>query len=331
MQFIEAGQNFSFNYTTYDQNTGLFVAFSVYNVTTGSAVFVQKINGANIGFGCYSADLMGVAAQTYLIIGLVYTDGTYTTIDTTRAPTADVFQVLQSTTTFFGFALAAFDLASGLDVKATVYKMTSGSPVLDSTDVMTEVLAGVYFGSFSGSVGNTYQIISLVYTDNTFTTPDLSYSPSAQGYDSIHLTPNILVTGTATLTGVNDGEGFGFNPRQPILPPLRFTQGDDFIAFLTAVNGNDGSPIDLTGASFQTIIRESNGNGNLLIPNGQHEANADQVNFRGQFTLTLANADTLLCGLGAHKELLTIITIGTTSVMFRAFNSLQVYPATPFA
>lgn len=115
-----------------------------------------------------------------------------------------------------------------------------------------------------------------------------------------------------------------------IEPSIQFTQGDTAQLYITYVDGY-GNPIDLTGATFQTLINESNGNGILSIPNSQHEANADQVNFRGECIITLTSLNTSACGLGMHKEILTQMTIGSTTVMFRGFNTLLVYPPVPYA
>lgn len=329
MNLVQSGQSFSFNYTTYDENPSLFIAFSIYNVTTGTPIFVSKINAQYAALGAYVATLIPAAGQTYLIIGLVYTDGTYATVDSTRSPTAQVFQSIQVGVPFFGFAYASYDQLTNLNLQGSVYDLTLGSPVFVTHPAMVSVINGVYFGSYNGMRGHTYQVVSAVYTDNSFSTPNLNYAPGCDEYEYIQPTPNILVTGVATLIGESDGLG-GFNHVQPIQPPLRITQGDDALFFLTCVDG-DGNPVDLTGAIFQSFVNEANGHGILSIPNNQHFANPDQINFAGQFQLTLNEVNTQACGQGSHKELLTLVTIGSTSVMFRAPNSLQVYLATPFA
>lgn len=115
-----------------------------------------------------------------------------------------------------------------------------------------------------------------------------------------------------------------------IQPPLKLTQGDNAIFFLTAVDG-DGNPIDLTGATFQTFIDAPNGQGVITIPNSQHIANPDQINYTGQFSVEITQSDSESFGLGNHKEILTQVTIGSNQVFFRGFNSLQVYAPTPFS
>lgn len=201
MQIVASGQKFSFNYTAYDQNAGLFIAFTVYDVTTGTAVFLQKITSAYSNFGAYMADYTPSGLASYLVIGIVYTDNTYTTVDNTRSPSAQIFQVAQTSSIYFPFAYASYDLDTILNLRASIYRMTSGTPVLLGTASMVEVAFGVYFGSYTGVIGNTYQAISVVYTDNTFTTPDPDRAAGCDGFDSIHLVPNIVVSGTATLRG----------------------------------------------------------------------------------------------------------------------------------
>lgn len=112
-----------------------------------------------------------------------------------------------------------------------------------------------------------------------------------------------------------------------IQPPINFTQGDTALLNLTAIDGNQ-NPIDLTGATFTTLINGSNG---IVIsfPNSQHTANPDQVNSMGQYVLALSTSDTASCGLGNHKEIITQIVIGATTVYYRGFNTLQVYPPVP--
>lgn len=114
-----------------------------------------------------------------------------------------------------------------------------------------------------------------------------------------------------------------------IQAPIQFTQGDSAVLNLTATDG-DGNPIDLTGATFQTLVNGINNGTPVVFPNSQHEANSDQVSNTGQYTLTLSEDDTASCGLGSHKEILTQITIGGNSVYYRGFNTLQVYAPVPF-
>lgn len=112
-------------------------------------------------------------------------------------------------------------------------------------------------------------------------------------------------------------------------PTVQITQGDNVSLILTAVDGN-GIPVDLTGATFVSTMSAPLGE-YVQIPTDQHVANPDQVNFKGQFTLTLTIDNTMAISAGLHKELLTSITSGGATVYFRGFNLMNVYSAVPFA
>lgn len=107
---------------------------------------------------------------------------------------------------------------------------------------------------------------------------------------------------------------------------INFTQGDQVILSLTAVDG-DGNPVDLTGASFVSQIL---GYGGMPVsfPNGQHTADPDQVANRGQYTLALSIDDTTSCNIGYDKDILTLISLGSTPIMYRA-RILNVLPPVP--
>lgn len=204
MQLVNPSQAFSFNYTAYDQASNLFVAFSIYDVTTGTAVFLAKVLSTYSAFGSYMASYTSVASKSYLVIGVVYTDNTYSTADLTRAPTSNLYQALggSGTLSYLCFAYSAFDQQSGLPVQAMVYNMTSGSPVSVGTAAMTYVAFGTYFGSYVGTSGNSYDVLGVVYTDGTFTVPDTSRAPSSDEFDCISLNAYYnYFTGAPTLVG----------------------------------------------------------------------------------------------------------------------------------
>ncbi len=202
MRIVTSTQKFAFNYTAYDQSPSLYVAFSIYNVTTGSAVFVQKVNATYAGFGSYTGTFTGLLSATYLIIGVVYTDNTYSTPDTSRPPTADTYQVVSGGITYFAFAYATYDQATGLSIQGTVYDVTTGSPVLSSNPSFTYVAFGVYFATFTASLGHTYDALGIVYTDGTFVTPDNTRAPSSDEFDSFTAGGGTtFILPTATLVG----------------------------------------------------------------------------------------------------------------------------------
>lgn len=186
MQTVQPGIRFGFNYPTYDQNNSLFVKANIYDVTTGTPVLLRTVNMLNISNGCYSGTTIALSGKTVLIIALVYTDGTYTTIDTTRSPWADVFKSSDALDTFLGFNYGVFDQSSQ-DIAGNIYNVTSGTPVFVVQIPMILVLGGVYFGSFTGVEVNNYEVIKLIYTDITYTVPDEDYAP---GVDSLQIVPS---------------------------------------------------------------------------------------------------------------------------------------------
>lgn len=114
---------------------------------------------------------------------------------------------------------------------------------------------------------------------------------------------------------------------------IQFTQGDAVVLNLQAQDGN-GNPINLTGAVITTMMV---GPGGVIVsfPNSQHTVNPDQVNFEGDFTLTLANTDTQLVDIGgpplnsAPKDILSYIVIGSTPIYYRGQGILTVLPPVP--
>jgi hypothetical protein len=96
----------------------------------------------------------------------------------------------------------------------------------------------------------------------------------------------------------------------------------------TATN-DQGVPVNLTGATFSTEINGPNSIGPITFGNSQHTANANQVNFTGQFTLALANTDTANLGEGINKEIITEVTIAGATTYFRGVSILNVYPSAP--
>ena len=325
MQVVQAGQAFSFNYTDSYQRNSLFVSFEIWDVTSVPAL-ITTVVGTYASLGSYMGNYTGVIGHQYMIIGLVFTDGTYTVVDTSSPQTADIYQVVppSGVITNLGFCYASFDFATNLFIKASVFKMTTGSPTFQAGIVLDHVAHGVYYNSYAGTQGNTYDIISAVYTDGTFVTPNLFYAPASDSFDSIKLSVDILVTGTAHLIG----QGQGQTGIITVNPPIHFTQGDDAVLQLIAVDV-DGNGVNLTNAVFTSFIRRQDGT-TLSLDDSHHFANVDQTNFPGYYTLTLAEAETSQCGLGEHKEILTLIDIGGAEVYFRGFNALQVYSPEPF-
>jgi hypothetical protein len=104
---------------------------------------------------------------------------------------------------------------------------------------------------------------------------------------------------------------------------INITQGDYAVLNLTAQDGN-GNPVNLTGATFSTQIVGTNGVV-VTFGNSQHAI----VNAAlGQYSLTLAQADTSNCGIGANKDILTTISQSGNPVTYRG-RILTVNPPVP--
>lgn len=323
MKLVPGSQNFSFNYTAWDQNPSLFVAFKIYDVTTGTASFQTTVNGINAGFGSYMGVYQNSLSKTFLIIGIVFTDNTYSVPDTSRAPSAEVYQIIGGEVTYLGFAYASYDQNASLNLQATIYDVTTGTPLSVGTATMALVNYGVYFGNYMGTIGDTYNIASVVYTSNSFATPDLNRAPQVDEFDCYELTNLISVVGQAILRAHQSEFS------SSLYPPIHISQGDTAQLDLTAVDAN-GNPIDLSSASLQTFINGPNAGPIVEIDNGLHIINPDQINYTGQYSVFIDNMTTPLIGLGFHKEIITLVTMNETTTYFRGPNLLQVYPPVPF-
>lgn len=329
MQLVNPGQPFSFSYANYDQNPSLFVAFSIYDVTSSVVESVTTVIGVLTAYGTYVGTYNGLVGHTYAIIGVVYTDNTYVTADITRAPSCGVWQTFGVTSAFFPFLYGAYDQNAGLFVQAKVYDMTSGTPSLSSIIEEVYIDFGVYVGFFTGIYGHSYQSIQAVYTDGTYTTVDQNRAPDAEEFEAF--SSNEVVVNQfyqATLSGqqnsaILNGQQTNGTGGDMIV----FTQGDTAVLELLATDGN-GNPVNLTGAAFITMIKGPQGQ-IVSFPNSQHTVNPDQVNFTGQFSLNLAATDTAQCAVGLAKEIITKIQISSSTIYFRGPNQLEVFLPIP--
>jgi hypothetical protein len=98
MGIASAGSAYGFNYVAADQQTGLNVAASVYDTTTGTPVFLSQIPLTEVNPtkspGSYSGLFTPTAGKVYDIISMVYTDPGYTTLDPNRAPGCETIQAV---------------------------------------------------------------------------------------------------------------------------------------------------------------------------------------------------------------------------------------------
>lgn len=199
MQIFDADSPFTMNYATYDQNEGLYVAFSIYDITTGSAVYVTKVSAAHLAFGIYTAQYTGVASKTYLAIGAVYADVGHTVLAQYRAPICETYQAKDVELTTLAFSYGAYDENDSLFLRASIYDVTTGTPTLVGSSNLTNVYAGVYFGSYVGLVNHNYEIAVAVYTDGNYAEVDPNRSPACFGFECILLSGVTLILNDAIL------------------------------------------------------------------------------------------------------------------------------------
>jgi len=305
---ISGDYPFNFNYATFDQQAGLYVAALIYDVTTGTPVLTgAPIAMVDQGNGVYTGTLTPQWSKAYLVIIAVYLDAGFTMPDTSRSPAAQNYESYAVNNRVLNFNYAAFDQSAGLTLTATVYNLTD---LTQTTVNMGYVTLGVYYGQSVGVVGKSY-LITKVCSD-----PDRS-----PGSDSIQtfqfVTPYFYELPAATLTGQSlDSTEDGV---------IIFTQGDSAILTLYATDGK-GNPVDITNATITTFIKGPNGV-IASFPNSQHQIITGPA---GVYQLTLSTTDTGNCGLGPNKTILSQIVsnvIGT--VYFRGINILTVYPPVP--
>lgn len=310
---VNPGQNVSFIYPTFDEATGLHVAGNLYDVSTGTPVFVSQIAMTDIlSDGVYVGQFMPSTNVSYLVVMLVYTDVGLTIVDTSRAPGAENYDAFVTDSTLLNFNYGAYDQASNLTVSATVRNLTDS---LSNSVSMAHVLGGIYFGRFQGSVNKTYAVVKV--------STDTARPPGSDSFQSYTFTGGNTIINNfvlATLVGQKTVAN-SFSEANMI----QFTQGDNAVLNLTATDGN-GNPVDLTGATFTTYIKSPNGSAVSVFNNTKHAIVSAAA---GTFTLTLSPTDTAACGEGENKEILTVITQSAKPIYFHGFNMLTVYPAVP--
>lgn len=287
---VVGGLSTNFNYPTYDEASGLFVGGLIYNVTTGTPSQVgSTVQMVNEGNGFYIGTFTPAVGQSYLIVMVVFTDSGYSVINTTRAPGATQIDAYSTNTALLNFNWAAFDQNASLTVSATVYNLTAST---SSSVSMSEVIYGVYFGQYQGSVGNQYAVVKI---------PSNGYVAGGDSFQAANIgsgSTNVIELSQALLYGQNTQWQLRGTSQM-----IEFTQGDAVVMNLTAVD-NNGNAVNITGAEFSTTIKGPNGVYSTF-GNSQHAiVNASM----GEYTLTLSTTDSANCGLGYGKEIVTQIT-----------------------
>lgn len=79
----------------------------------------------------------------------------------------------------------SYDLSPSLFIAAIIKDLTSGTPVVISGPnpiPLQHTNLGSYIGSFVPAAEKIYEINIMVYTDNTYTTPNVAYTPATELY-----------------------------------------------------------------------------------------------------------------------------------------------------
>lgn len=84
----------------------------------------------------------------------------------------------------FSYNYTAFDQDDSLFVLARIWDVT-GAPVLVDSVEMENTEFGNYVGVFDPDADKTYSIVMVVFTDDTYTTPDDTRSPASITVQSI--------------------------------------------------------------------------------------------------------------------------------------------------
>lgn len=206
MIIIGSGQLFSFKYPAFDLDTNLFVQANIYDISTGVPNFVTQVAMTDVANGYYIGTYTGLPIKSYLVISVVYTDGTYSVVDTERAPDSDCYKSVDAALSFAAFEYGAYDLDDSLSVAGSVYDVTTGTPVFVSKLPMNNVFGGVYFASFSGTIDHIYEVAKIVYIDGTYMTVDTGRSPGSETIGLFQSVAAIIYTfKEATLIGQSIG------------------------------------------------------------------------------------------------------------------------------
>ncbi len=159
-------------------------------------------------------------------------------------------------------------------------------------------------------------------TEGTFEAPT-----EAEVLEGVEFGPDGTLTGSYVAASLTEAVLIGQAPPSPSPIVLEITQGDTGLFNLKAVNGPDAEAVDLTGAVFETRIKGTEGD--VVLPNENHTAAANQTTHRGEFTLAFEDTDSQAMKLGVGKEIVTKITVGASIVYFHGMQVLTVIQKAP--
>lgn len=275
MQLIQPSENFGFNYEAWDQADDLNVMFSIYDTSSGVPLLIDTVASIYAGFGSYVGTYVAAPGIQYLVAGIVYTDNTFTTVDTSRAPYSIVYQTFGGISLKLGFTYTTYDFASNLDIRSMIYNSSSGTPILQDTVNLVYVDFGIYFGSFLGAVSENFQIIGVVYTDNTYTTPNYNYAPSSISFSCIDSSPvPPALTGSA-LIDITD-----------LLHDPDFVEAMSLITRVPTVNTLGENIISETTLNSIGSVQPTSGKDLLRLPEALRLLDVFTFWFQGEITAT---------------------------------------------
>lgn len=78
-------------------DTGLFARAAIYDITSGSPVFVNNAVMSEVTPGSYLATMIPVAGTSYFVVKRVYTNNSFTTVDSNYSPSTESFQSIDFT------------------------------------------------------------------------------------------------------------------------------------------------------------------------------------------------------------------------------------------
>ena len=192
MQLVDGNFKFAFNYAAFTQASNLFVAGSVYDVTSGTPSFIGQVPMSHTINGAYYGTFQGTPGKTYLVITVVFTNSSYNVINPLYAPGAECYQAVQEGLYFFAYNYATYDQNDGLFLAGNVYDVTSGSTFVEQ-QAMTLVDYGTYFGSFTPTVNHSYVVEKSVYTNGSYTTTDPNRAPGLDSFQSFDISGSGIV------------------------------------------------------------------------------------------------------------------------------------------
>lgn len=123
MNVVPQGMPLAFGYGAYDEISGLFIALQVYDITAlPTTVLLVTTPATYVVTGGYAALYTPSSPnKAYMAVMAVYTDDTYTILDSTRSPVVETF----NTGPTVDIVLSSEDLT---DIAEAVWQlMTSGN------------------------------------------------------------------------------------------------------------------------------------------------------------------------------------------------------------